>query len=63
MVFGDGMFNKSSVHLKGLRAGIVGVLWRVLKRRVSTGDLLVITIVEYLTLEHATIAAPTLLKH
>ncbi|KAI8967583.1 hypothetical protein BDF20DRAFT_900183, partial [Mycotypha africana] len=49
IVFGDGMFNKSAVHLKGLRTGVVGVLWRALERREAAGDLLVITIDEYLS--------------
>ncbi|KAI8972046.1 hypothetical protein BDF20DRAFT_888191 [Mycotypha africana] len=43
------MFNKSAVHLKGLRTDAVGVLWRALKRREAAGDILVITIDEYLT--------------
>ncbi|KAI8975377.1 hypothetical protein BDF20DRAFT_822870, partial [Mycotypha africana] len=48
-VFGDGMFGKNNVKLKGLRCGVVSVLFRALKRREAAGDLLVLTIDEFKT--------------
>lgn len=43
------MFNKDIVKLKGIRCGVVGILWRCLKKREAAGDLLVVPIDEYLT--------------
>ncbi|KAK9764552.1 hypothetical protein K7432_007851 [Basidiobolus ranarum] len=40
--FGNGMFGKDSVKIKGLRAGVTGVFWRQLKFRQRSGDLLLV---------------------
>ncbi|KAI8971783.1 hypothetical protein BDF20DRAFT_838074 [Mycotypha africana] len=49
VVFGDGMFGKDSVKLKGLRCDVVGALFRALKRREAAGNLLVLMIDEFKT--------------
>lgn len=49
VVFGNGMFGKDIVKMKGLRCGVAGVMWRCLKKREAAGDLLVIPIDEYKT--------------
>jgi hypothetical protein len=49
IVFGDGVFGKDSVKMKGLRCGVVGILWKALKRREAEGGLLAVTIDEYKT--------------
>ncbi|KAI8973180.1 hypothetical protein BDF20DRAFT_945378 [Mycotypha africana] len=49
IVVGNGMFGKSAMPIKGHKTGVVGVLWRALKRREAAGDLLTITIDEYKT--------------
>lgn len=49
IIFGDGMFGKDSVKLKGNRTGVTGVLWRAIKKREREGDLLAITIDEFKT--------------
>lgn len=49
IIFGDGMFGKDGVKIKGIRTGVVGKLWRCIKRREALGDLLAIPIDEYLT--------------
>ncbi|KAH8554187.1 hypothetical protein BGW37DRAFT_483758, partial [Umbelopsis sp. PMI_123] len=49
-LFGDGMFGcKNHVHLKGKPVGVVGVLWKMLKRRERLGKLVVVPIDEYYT--------------
>jgi hypothetical protein len=40
---------KNHVHLKGKPVGLVGVLWKMLKRRERLGKLVVVPIDEYLT--------------
>ncbi|KAI8977188.1 hypothetical protein BDF20DRAFT_941593, partial [Mycotypha africana] len=49
IVVGNGMIGKTAVPIKGHKTGVVGVLWRALKRREAAGDLLTITIDEYKT--------------
>ncbi|KAI7900524.1 uncharacterized protein BX663DRAFT_517920 [Cokeromyces recurvatus] len=49
VVFGVGMFGKDLVHCKGLRSGITELFYKTLKRREINGDLIVVTIDEYLT--------------
>ncbi|KAI9268584.1 hypothetical protein EDC94DRAFT_514539, partial [Helicostylum pulchrum] len=49
IVFGNGIFGKDLVKLKGLRCGIVEILWRCLKKREAAGDLLVVPIDEFKT--------------
>ncbi|GAA5809410.1 hypothetical protein MFLAVUS_002818 [Mucor flavus] len=49
IVFGAGMFGKDAVKLKGHRCGIVGKLFRTLKRREAEGRLIVTTIDEFKT--------------
>jgi hypothetical protein len=49
VVFGNGMFGKNLVKLKGLRCGVAGVLWRCLKKREAAGDLIVLPVDEYKT--------------
>lgn len=49
VVFGNGMFGKDNVPMKGHRPGLVGVLYRMLKRREARGELVVVIIDEYLT--------------
>ena len=49
IVFGNGMFGKDLVKLKGIRCGVVGVMWRCLKKREAAGDLLVVPIDEFRT--------------
>ncbi|KAI7903267.1 uncharacterized protein BX663DRAFT_508022 [Cokeromyces recurvatus] len=49
VVFGAGMFGKDLVHYKGLRSGVTELFYKTLKRRESNGDLIVVTIDEYLT--------------
>ncbi|EPB81929.1 hypothetical protein HMPREF1544_11350 [Mucor circinelloides 1006PhL] len=39
IVFGAGMFGKDAVKLKGHRCGVVGKLFRTLKRREAEGRL------------------------
>ena len=48
-VVGNGMFNKDSVKLKGLRTGVTGILWRAIKRREKEGDLIALEIDEFKT--------------
>ncbi|KAI7900102.1 uncharacterized protein BX663DRAFT_501900, partial [Cokeromyces recurvatus] len=43
------MFGKDLVHYKGLRSGVTELFYKTLKRRESNGDLIVVTIDEYLT--------------
>ncbi|KAI9487628.1 MAG: hypothetical protein EXX96DRAFT_554009, partial [Benjaminiella poitrasii] len=43
------MFGKDLMKLKGLRCGVVGVMWRCLKKREAAGDLLVLPLDEYMT--------------
>lgn len=38
--FGNGMFGKDSVKFNGHRIGVTGALWRQLKSRQKSGDLL-----------------------
>ncbi|KAF7721224.1 hypothetical protein EC973_005086, partial [Apophysomyces ossiformis] len=49
IVFGDGMFGKDSVKLKGHRSGVVGKSWKHIKRRERRGELLAVEMDEYLT--------------
>ncbi|GAA5812184.1 hypothetical protein MFLAVUS_005634 [Mucor flavus] len=49
IVFGAGMFGKDAVKLKGHRCGVVGKLFRTLKRREAEGRLIVTTIDEFKT--------------
>ncbi|KAL9538006.1 hypothetical protein PS6_011654 [Mucor atramentarius] len=49
IVFGAGMFSKDAVKLKGHRCGVVGTLFRTLKRREVEGRLIVTTINEFKT--------------
>ena len=43
------MFGKDLVKLKGNKCGVTGVLWRALKKREKEGDLLAVTIDEFMT--------------
>lgn len=49
IVFGSGMFDKDGVPLKGHQSGVVGILWRELKKREANGEVAVVKIDEYLT--------------
>jgi hypothetical protein len=50
IVFGAAMFGKDQTRLKGLRSGVVGLLWRTLtKRAKETKSLIVLSIDEYNT--------------
>lgn len=49
IVFGDGMFGKDNVKLKGNRCGVTDKLWKALKRREKSGNLVAVTVDEYLT--------------
>ncbi|KAL1930308.1 hypothetical protein VTP01DRAFT_1462 [Rhizomucor pusillus] len=49
IVFGDGMFGKDRVKIKGHESGIVGILYRILKRREARGEAVIVTIDEYRT--------------
>ncbi|KAI8088099.1 uncharacterized protein B0P05DRAFT_531438, partial [Gilbertella persicaria] len=48
IVFDSGMFGKDHVTMKIVQTGVTGLLYRTLKRRERTGDLLVVDIDEYL---------------
>ena len=64
VVFGNGMFGKDLVKLKGLRCGVAGIMWRCLKKREAAGDLLVVTIDEFLTSQICNICkSRTLIGH
>lgn len=43
------MFGKDGVPLKGHQSGVVGILWRELKKREANGEVAVVKIDEYLT--------------
>ncbi|KAL0078519.1 hypothetical protein J3Q64DRAFT_1764996 [Phycomyces blakesleeanus] len=47
LVFGSGMFSKDGVKLRGHRCGVVGKLYKVLKKQETEGQLIVITISEF----------------
>ncbi|CEP19596.1 hypothetical protein [Parasitella parasitica] len=49
IAFGAGMFGKDLVKMKGLQYGVVGKLFRTLKRREAEGKLIVATIDEFKT--------------
>ncbi|KAL1927793.1 hypothetical protein VTP01DRAFT_3614 [Rhizomucor pusillus] len=49
IVFGSGMFGKDGVPLKGRQSGVVGILWRELKKREANSEVTVVKIDEYLT--------------
>ncbi|CEG83564.1 hypothetical protein RMATCC62417_17465 [Rhizopus microsporus] len=49
VVFGNDMFGKDIVKLKGLRCGVAGIMWRCLKKREAADDLLVLPIDEFKT--------------
>jgi hypothetical protein len=50
VVFGDGMFdNGNHQKIRGKNSSIVGVIWRELKRRERSGDLVTVTVDEYLS--------------
>ncbi|KAI8997611.1 hypothetical protein BDB01DRAFT_893114 [Pilobolus umbonatus] len=51
IVFGAGMFGNDAVKLKGRRCGVVGKLFRTLKRREAEGRLIVTTIDEFKNLK------------
>ncbi|KAL1933262.1 hypothetical protein VTP01DRAFT_7352 [Rhizomucor pusillus] len=44
VVFGNGMFGKENIPMKGHRSGLIGVLYRMLKRREARGELVVVII-------------------
>lgn len=55
VAFGDAMFGKkNAVHFSGHRHGLVDVLWRTLKRRERQGQLIAITLDEYLSSQVST---------
>ncbi|KAI7899974.1 uncharacterized protein BX663DRAFT_519173, partial [Cokeromyces recurvatus] len=43
------MFGKDGVHLKGLRVGVTGVLYKQLKIRQKSGELLLASVDEFKT--------------
>ncbi|PHZ09882.1 uncharacterized protein RHIMIDRAFT_261113 [Rhizopus microsporus ATCC 52813] len=47
VVFGAGMFGKDNVKLKGHRCGVVGKLFKTLKKRGAEDHLIVVTIDEF----------------
>ena len=49
IVFGNGMFRKDLVKLKGIQSGVIGKFFRVLKKREAEGQLIALTIDEYNT--------------
>lgn len=49
VVFGDGLFGKDHVRLKGNRCGVSGSLYRCLKKRERAGGLIAVTIDEFRT--------------
>jgi hypothetical protein len=51
IVFGNAMFGakKNGQKMKGQKAGIVNIIWREVKRRERAGDLVAVTIDEYLS--------------
>ncbi|KAL1935442.1 hypothetical protein VTP01DRAFT_4582 [Rhizomucor pusillus] len=49
IVFGSGIFGKDGVPLKSHQSGVVGILWRELKKREANGEVAVVKIDEYLT--------------
>ncbi|KAH8557081.1 hypothetical protein BGW37DRAFT_475467, partial [Umbelopsis sp. PMI_123] len=49
IVFGNAMFNKDGVPMRGQRVGVTNILRKTLKRRERQGHLVAITIDEYLT--------------
>jgi hypothetical protein len=50
IIFGNAMFGrKNLVHIPGKMNGVVGVLWKALKRKEREGKLLAIPIDEYYT--------------
>jgi hypothetical protein len=51
IAFGDAMFGgpRNSMKHQGKQSGLVDVLWRVLRRRENLGQLVAITVDEYLT--------------
>lgn len=58
VVFGSGMFGKD-VPLKGQQSGVVGILWKELKKREANGEVVVATIDEYLTSQVKSLLANT----
>lgn len=55
VIFGDGMFGKKNfVHFGGHRHGVVDVLWRTLKQKEYQGQVVAITIDEFLTSQVST---------
>jgi hypothetical protein len=49
-VFGDAMFGKkNNTAIRGKQVGVVNILWKMLKRKERLGELVAITIDEYLT--------------
>ncbi|KAI9477786.1 MAG: hypothetical protein EXX96DRAFT_538954 [Benjaminiella poitrasii] len=46
------MFGKDLMRLKGLRCGVTGMFYQVLKKRERAGDLVVVMIDEYLTSQY-----------
>ena len=49
IIFGNGIFGKDGMKIKGYRHGLVKVFYQMLKRREARGELVVVTIDEYLT--------------
>jgi hypothetical protein len=49
IAFGNGMFNKDHVAIKGHRVGLTNTLWQTLKHRQRRGDLLLAYVDEYKT--------------
>ena len=50
VVFGNAMFRaKNTQKIKGHRTGIVDIIWREIKRRERAGDLVAVTVDEYLS--------------
>jgi hypothetical protein len=50
VIFGNAMFgHNNSTHFKGKQHGIVDKIWKELKRRERAGELIAITIDEYLS--------------
>ncbi|KAL1935760.1 hypothetical protein VTP01DRAFT_4900 [Rhizomucor pusillus] len=47
IVFGDGMFGKDGVKIKGHENGIAGIPYRMLKRREEREEAVIVTINEY----------------
>jgi hypothetical protein len=49
IAYGNGMFSKDGVPIKGHMAGVTGILWRKLKQQEKLGQLVAIPVDEYYT--------------